>query len=487
MFPMTQTKPASPKTSDYKPPVVAVLGHVDHGKTSLLDFIRHSRIAAGEQGSITQHIGAYQVSVNDGKSITFIDTPGHEAFTSLRSRGARAADIALLVIDAAESVKDQTVESIKIIKAAGVPYIVVLNKIDLPTAKPDKVLRDLLRYDVLTEAHGGKIASVSLSATTGKGVSDLLETIVLVAELKKITEPQIGPLDGVVIEARKDVGRGNVATVLVQRGAVQVGDDVFIDSRQFRVRALIDDRGKNINQAGAGMPVEMLGFEEIPTVGARIRHQKEPNQETVSSLPASHKQVSKEEAILSIFLKADTQGSLEAVVEGLPKEVAVVASGIGDVTEKDVAFAKTAGIAILGFNVRIPSRVKKFAQDEGVRMRIYTIIYKLFEEIADVVEVLSNGPQKNILGSAKIIQEFSYEGARIAGCQIMEGRIARGDKAQVVRGTEELGEPVRVVSIRQQKDEVNKVEKGKMCGIRLSREIDFRPGDMIQSFTLYEI
>lgn len=469
----------TPTNFRLKSPVVAVLGHVDHGKTTLLDYLRKSRITSGEAGGITQHIGAYQIDTQ-GRKITFIDTPGHEAFINLRSRGAKTADIALLVIDASESVKPQTVESIKIIKEAGIPMLVAYNKIDLPTANPKKVSQDLLRYNVQTEEHGGNIVAVPISAKTGKGVDDLLGAILLVAEMKKISASDTAPLEAVVIESRKDKFKGTVATVLVQNGTLKSGEKVWVDDKEEKIRALFDDRGKGVKEAKPGMPVEVIGFGQIPGVGARI---------STKSQETKHEQRSEasEKSILSIFLKADVQGSLEAIIAGLPEEVAVITTGIGDITDGDITRAKAANLVIIGFNVHVSSMVQKFAHDEGVRIRTYTIIYKLFEEIADVVEILQSGPQKEIIGEAKVIQVFKTSDGTVAGSQITEGRIARGDKAQVVRGTEVLFENLRVISVRQQKEEVTKMEKGKLCGLRLSGDVDFMIGDMIQSYTLYEL
>ncbi|MBI4136572.1 GTP-binding protein, partial [Candidatus Roizmanbacteria bacterium] len=370
-----------------KPPVVAVMGHVDHGKTTLLDYIRKSRVALGEFGSITQHIGAYQVPVGD-KKITFIDTPGHEAFTNLRSRGASVADIALLVIDAKESVKPQTVESIKIIQKANIPTIVVLTKMDISGANPDKVKKDLLQKNVIVEEHGGSIASVPVSAKTGEGVDDLLETILLVSELKNVTADPHAPLSAVVIEAKKDPGRGNVATIIVQQGTLRVRDEVRVEQETFLVRALIDEYGKGINEALPGRPVEILGFKSMPSVGSVISA-KNATPVKVTPEESEKKDPSTEDAaILKLFLKADTFGSLEAIVHGLPREVSVSQTGIGEITESDIAQAKTMDLVVIGFNVKVPGRVAKLAKDEGVRIRAYTIIYKLFEEIEEVVTLL---------------------------------------------------------------------------------------------------
>jgi translation initiation factor IF-2 len=463
-----------------KTPVVAVLGHVDHGKTTLLDYLRKSRITSSEAGGITQHIGAYQVETN-GKKITFIDTPGHEAFINLRSRGAQTADIALLVIDAAESVKPQTVESIKIIQKAGIPMIIAMNKIDLPGANPKKVAQDLLRYNVQTEEHGGKIATVPISAKTGKGIPDLLDTILLVAEIKKISASDKGKLEASVIESRKDKFRGIIATVLIQEGTLTVGEKVWIGEKEEKIRALFDDRGKGIKQATPGMPVVVFGLGTLPPIGSILRSEPHTTAKTEKVLEKN------EGSVLSIMLKADAQGSLEAILGGLPEDLTVITTGIGDITEGDVTNAKASGLVIIGFGVGLTTPVRKFAEDEGVRIRTYDIIYKLFEEIKDGVEILKSGPQKEIIGEAKVVQVFDTSDGKVAGSQVVQGRMAKGDKVHIMRGGELIADNVRIVSVREHKDEVTKVEKGKLCGIILSSRVDFTAGDMIQSYTLYEL
>lgn len=485
---MKKTTTSTKTSFTPKPPVVAVLGHVDHGKTTLLDTLRKSRIAQGEAGAITQHIGAYQVD-HKGSKITFIDTPGHEAFTNLRSRGARTADIALLVIDAAESVKPQTVESIKIIKEANIPMIVALNKMDLPHANPKKVSRDLLRYDVQLEEQGGKVASVPISAKEGTGINDLLDSIVLVSELKQFHASEHGVLHGVVIESRKDKGRGLVATVIVQNGTLEAGETIVCGDDTFRVRALFDDRGKSVKKAPPATPVEVLGLHKLPKAGTKIFRSSEKSESEkgeASNIPEEKQSNQTEEAVLKLLLKADTQGSLEAIISQLPSEVEVVSTDVGDIVETDIMYAKTIGLVIIGFNVSASSAVQKRAQDEGVRIRTYRIIYKLLEEIEEVVELLKKGPQRKIIGEAKILQVFDTSDGQVAGCQVTEGRIARGDKVTIKRNDEEIAESVKVNAIRQQKETVNKVEKGKLCGLLLSPQIDFRVGDMIQSYILYE-
>lgn len=484
---MAQKKTKSQTSSSHfvKPPVVAVMGHVDHGKTTLLDYIRKTRVALGEFGSITQHIGAYQVPVGE-KKITFIDTPGHEAFTNLRSRGASVADIALLVVDAKESVKPQTVESIKIIKKANIPMIVVLTKMDIAGVNIDKVKRDLLQHDVIVEDHGGSIATVAVSAKTGAGVDDLLETILLVAELKNVTADPHASFAGVVIEAKKEPGRGNVASIIVQQGTLHARDEIKVEGQTFPVRALLDEYRKTIDAALPGRPVEVLGFNALPKVGTLVVAKDSTVEQAIADMKSTVTADKNADAILKLFLKTDTYGSLEAIMQGMPEGVSVSETGIGEITESDIIQAKGMDLVVIGFNVKVPGRVTKLAKDEAVRIRMYTLIYKLFEEIEEVVALLSQGPQRDIIGQAKILKTFGTSDGEVAGCQVMEGRIAKGDKVVVVRGAKEIVEDVRIKSLRLQKDEVTKVKKGEMCGVLLSAPVDFKPGDMIQSYTLYE-
>lgn len=485
---ITQSSGMLPKPSQTwsKPPVVAVMGHVDHGKTTLLDFIRKSHVAAGEHGGITQHIGAYQITVGN-KKITFIDTPGHEAFAKMRTRGARSSDLALLVVDANESVKPQTIESIRYIKEAGIPMIVAINKIDLPTADVARVKKELMKYDVTVEEFGGKIAALPISAKTGKGVSDLLDTILLVAEMKKISADPSAPFEGIVIESKKDSRHGVAATVLVNSGTLHQGDQITSEKETFKVRVMFDEYGKVVKAAEPGRPVEVLGAKEPPAVGSQMVAYGHP-----FSQPITEKEELKEiagkfatadDSALQVIIKADSENSLEAIIDGLTVDVRILSASIGDISENDIAFAKTAHAFILGFNVKTSPLVVKLAYDEGVKIKIYTLIYKLFEEIADVVSFLKEGPEKELLGKAKIIQEFTYKDERIAGCQVMDGRIAVGDKIAIMRQNESVGQG-RIKSIRKEKDEVTKVEKGHMCGVRMVGKVDFKIGDMIESYRI---
>ena len=472
-----------------RPPIVAVLGHVDHGKTTLLDTIRKSNVAAREHGGITQHIGAYQTH-----SITFIDTPGHEAFAKMRSRGARVADIALLVVAADDSVMPQTKESIEQIKASGASMIVVINKIDLPTAMPDKVKSDLAKNGVQVEGFGGDIPVAMICAKTGKGVPELLELITLVAQMKGLDFEPDAPLEAVVIETRLDKGKGMVATVVVKKGTLKFGTLLFEGSKQVaRVRAMFDEYGKGVTAAGPARPVEILGFMTMPTVGSILRtdvyleavQEKIVSPYTAENLPDWLKPVAEQEGRkLTVILKVDTAGSMEAIIAALPKQVDLVTAGIGDISEADVLTAKSAEAFIVGFNVKCPPSVEKLATAEKVVFRIYTIIYELLDELTEVVsglkEVLA---VERELGMGTIIAEFPFEKSRIAGTRVVSGRLARGDTVKIMRGEAEVAR-ARIKSIRKGKEDVTKVEKiGVECGILFDKKVDFALQDAIIAVT----
>lgn len=480
-----------------RPPIVAVLGHVDHGKTSLLDAIRKEHVAAHEHGGITQHIGAYQINA-DGKTITFIDTPGHEAFAKMRSRGATVADIALLVVAADDSVKPQTKESIEQIHAAGVTMIVVVNKIDLPAANIEKVKQDLAKNGVQVEGFGGDVPIVPVSAKAGTGLKNLLELIVLVAQMKELGSEPDGPAECVVIETRLDKGKGMIATVVVRKGTVRAGSVLFEAAHQIvKVRAMFDEFGKPVREAGPSKPVELLGFTVLPAVGSLLTDHAvttvaskaaakpaSPALYSSANLPDWLKPVAdQEKEKLNIILKADTAGSLEAIVASLGERVRVVESGVGDIGEADVLLARSSKSFIVGFNVKSPSSVMKLAQTEKVVFRTYSIIYELLDELEEVVsgmkEVLT---QERELGTGTIIAEFPYEKTRIAGTRVLSGRLAKGDMIKIMRGETEVGR-AKIKSIRKGKDEATKVEKNGECGVLLDRIVDFQVQDGIIAVT----
>jgi translation initiation factor IF-2 len=480
-----------------RPPIVAVLGHVDHGKTSLLDAIRKAKVAQGEFGGITQSIGAYQVEFQKHK-ITFIDTPGHEAFAAMRSRGANIADIALLVVAADDSVKPQTKESIDQIKASGASMVVVVNKIDLPTANIDRVKQDLAKIGVQVEGFGGDVPIVPVSAKAGTGLDKLLDLIVLMAQMKELRSESTVPLEAVVIETRLDKGKGMVASVVVKKGTLKAGMTLYEQVKQIaRVRAMFDENGKTVGEAGPSKPVEVLGFTTLPVVGALLLDTPKtievsptaqkpagPKMYSSTDLPDWLKPVAdQEKEKLNIILKTDTAGSLEAVVASLGERVRVIGSGVGDIGEADVLAARSSNAFIVGFGVKCPHAVAKLAQTEKVVFRIYNIIYELLDELAEVVsgmkEVLT---QERELGMGKIIAQFPYEKTRIAGTKVASGRLARGDSIKIMREDAEIGR-AKIKSIRKGKEEVTKVEVGGECGVLLDRIVDFQVNDGIIAFT----
>ena len=473
--------------SSARPPIVAVLGHVDHGKTSLLDYIRKTEVAKGEHGGITQHIGAYQIP-----GITFIDTPGHEAFAKMRTRGASASDIALLVVAADDGVMPQTKESIRMITEAGVPMIVVINKIDMETANVDKVKKDLARDGVQVEGFGGTIPFVLVSAKTGAGVKDLLEIIKLVADEKKLTNEPTAPLEAVVIETRIDKGKGLVATMIVKKGTLRFGTTLYNGVQPIaKVRAMFDEAGVSVSEAPPSKPVEVLGFTKLPQVGtsitdvlqqeAALPEQAVPltQEQTVQQFLSTMDQKKK----LAIIIKADTFGSLEAILEALGADVDIVTAGVGDIADQDILLAKSTGAFVIGFNVKLKQEIQKLAQIEGVVTRTYTIIYELLDELHDVIEgAMEVITQERELGKGTVIAEFPFDGKRIAGTKVISGRIARGDQVKIMRKEEEIGK-AKIKSVRKGKSEETKVEPGNDCGILFDHDVAFAIGDDIIAFT----
>lgn len=479
--------------SPTRPPIVVVMGHVDHGKTTLLDSIRKTNVAAGEHGGITQSIGAYQVEVDGGKKITFIDTPGHEAFTNMRSRGARVADIAILVVAANDSVMPQTVESIRIIKKANIPFIVAINKIDLPEANFDKVVQDLLRHEVMLENYGGDVPYVKISAKNGQGIKELLDLVGLLAEVKEIGKIVTTELMAVVIESKLDKGRGALGTVVVKSGSLKVGEEIYINEKKSKIRALIDYTGAQIKEAPAGTPVEIIGLSEVPSVGSVVSNTVHPaaeeqEQETgeKSALNRSDQEGSQS---LSLILKADALGTLEAITAQIPANVNLISSGVGEISEADVMLAKSTGGIILGFNVKVNAAALKLTETEKVLTRTYRIIYELLDELKDAAAgMLVPEEVEEVLGQGQVIAEFPFEKLRVCGTRVMDGRMARGDLVKITRaGVEEDGGVIgraKIKSLRVGKDEANKAEKGKECGILLEPQVDFRIGDDIIAYRL---
>lgn len=483
-----------------RPPVVAILGHVDHGKTTLLDFIRKSRIASGEFGGITQKIGAYEVATGikgyDTDRITFIDTPGHEAFSLLRARGANVADVVLLLVDVRDSLMPQTVESISHIKAAGVPFIVVINKIDLEDANPETVKNDLLKYGVQVEGKGGSVPVAPISAKTGLGVQDLLETILFVASDKKLTWEPKAPAKAYIIETKKD-RRGIVLSAVIKDGILHVGDTVYCQNKTARIRSLISDTGVQLNTATPSTPFELLGFEETPEVGAVITdaaQEAQPAQaQQAVSAPAPEKAKfdlasvlatpAKAEKKLALVIKSDSQGSLEAINAALSKNenVDIMLSAVGDIHKSDIFLAKTSKAIVIGFNVKPDPETKDLAKQEKVIIKTYHIIYELLDELNEVADLLQEKEEqeKNLKGEAKVLASFSIEGERVFGMKITKGKITVGDSLQLHRNNNLIGK-TRLVSLQVRAKKVQEVKKDQESGMIFSPPLDMRVGDVVK-------
>ncbi|AEI35477.1 translation initiation factor IF-2 [Francisella salina] len=495
-------------------PVVTIMGHVDHGKTSLLDYIRKARVVAGEAGGITQHIGAYSVETSKG-SITFLDTPGHEAFTSMRARGAKSTDIVILVVAADDGVMPQTEEAIQHAKAAGVPIVVAVNKIDKPEADPDRVIGELAQRNVIPESWGGDVMFANVSAKTGEGVAELLDAVLLQSEVLELEAFAEGLAEGVVIESRLEKGRGPVATVLVQNGSLKQGDNILCGTEYGRVRAMHDDLGKKIKTAGPATPVEILGLSGVPAAGddvvvidnekkakelaaQRSQRQKEAKiaQEQALKLSNMFSNMGKEgeQQTLKIILKGDVQGSVEAIRESLLKlstdevKVDIIASGIGAITSSDVTLAVASMAVIVGFNVRADGAAKKLAETDGVELRYYNIIYDLIDDVKKAMTgLLSPEMKEQIIGIAEVREVYrSSKFGSIAGCMVVEGTVKRTNPIRVLRDNVVIYEG-SLESLKRFKDDANEVKKGMECGIGVKNYNDVREGDQIEVFEVIEV
>lgn len=475
------------------PPVVAVLGHVDHGKTTLLDVIRKTNIAAREFGGITQKIGASSVSfVYEGKErrITFIDTPGHEAFMRMRGRGVQAADIGLLVVSSIDGVMPQTKESIKLLLSTKIPFIVVLTKSDLPDKNTEKVKQQLLKEEVLLEGLGGDVPFIEVSAKTNVNIKELLDLISLVFEMKQDKKPKDkeNELKAIVIESGLDTKSGPRATVVIKSGCLSIKDEVFSEDITARVRSIINDKGERLEKAEIGDAVEVLGFNKVPAVGSVVSAKKSVNTNK-QIIPSSVIEVPKtaiemlakhedEKEKLSLVLCADTLGSLEAIINSLPKDADIVLQKTGEISPADIMFAKSVGAIVVAFNMRMRDYIVRLASLEKVLFKNYTIIYELISEIKDAVAGKQLKIEEEIFGKAKILASFPYEKTKVLGISVLEGRVARGDKARILRKDEVIGES-GVSSVRMGKNVVSRVDKGREAGIIISPFIDFAIGDML--------
>jgi translation initiation factor IF-2 len=455
-----------------RPPIVTVLGHVNHGKTTLLDAIRKTRIAFKEAGGITQNIGASQVTTKEGKKITFIDTPGHAAFSQMRSRGARVADIAILVIAADDGVKPQTKESIVQINEAKIPFIVAITKVDLATANVEAVLGQLEKEGILLEKRGGNTPWIELSAKTGKGIGALLELISLMAEMNAIKGDPEDSLEAVVIETSKDKG-GPVVNAVIRNGQIMVGQNLYTETGQTKVRCLISSKGMT-KVALPGDAVQILGFEILPEVGAKIFSTVMDKAQT-KNLEKEHRKI--EEGQVGLLIKAKNSGCLEAILANMPSEVFVVDSGVGDVYESDVLLAKASGVSrIFAFESKAPSAVRKLAEAEGVNIKTFKVIYELFQEIDDIIKK----GKTEILGKAEIIALFPFNDKKIAGCRVVSGKINKSDNLVLMRKDMELGK-IKAISLQKQKQIINQAGQGEEFGILFEPQFDFVKGDMVVS------
>lgn len=459
-----------------RPPVVTLVGHIDHGKTTLLDKIRQSRVASGEAGGITQHIGAYKIEIKNKKEITFIDTPGHAAFSKMRARGVEVTDLVVLVVAADEGVQEQTKESYDHIKAANVPFLVAVNKTDLPSANVEQVKSQLSEIGIVPEDYGGDTVVVPLSAQTGEGVDNLLEMILLMAEMEELTADPEGDLEGVVIESSLDRQRGPVATVLVKNGKLTMGEEIYGEKIPAKIKALIDWQGNRVEEALPGDPVEILGFKEVPPIGA-----------VVGEEPAEKKKIKEskeedEEGKLKIILKADVEGSIEAIKANLLPEVQVIHSGVGVVTESDVFLAQSTQADIFAFNVELMPAAKNLIKQSQIKVFQTDIIYELLEEIEERLKGEKDPLEdKIVLGEAEILAEFKIGGKRIAGGRVNEGEIFRDQKVFLKRGEKIIGQSV-LASLRHRKEDIKKAKKDREFGAVFSPPLDFEVGDVIISY-----
>lgn len=477
-----------------RPPVVTILGHVDHGKTTLLDFIRKSRVAEREHGGITQRIGAYEVATGikdySTDKITFIDTPGHEAFSKLRARGANVADIALLIIDAKDSLKPQTSESISHIKAAQIPFIVVLNKTDLPDAKPDRVKIDLMKYEVIAEDKGGTVPVLNISAKTGKGVAELLEAILLLSSDLNLQSGTGNQLKAYVIETKKDK-RGIVVSAIIKGGNLKVGQTIYSEGQEVKVRAIVNDLGKNVQEVMPSTPFELLGFSKMPEVGSlisdvpQIVKEVEPVEETPSSPLDIHSLFGPlEEKKLSLIIKADTQGSLEAIIGsfGGSDKIEIALTGVGSIYKSDIFLAKTTGSIVIGFNVKPDMDVEDIAKQEKVVIKTYNIIYELLEELTEVANLIREKTEreKNLKGEAKILATFIIESEKVFGIKVTKGKINLNDEIEIYRDANLVGK-TKLVSLKMRAKSVEEAKKDQEAGMLFAPEIDIKVGDVVKS------
>ncbi|MGM0369548.1 MAG: translation initiation factor IF-2 [Bacillota bacterium] len=499
---------------ELRPPVVTVMGHVDHGKTTLLDAIRKTNVTGGEAGGITQHIGAYQVDI-DGQKVTFLDTPGHEAFTSMRARGAQATDIAIIIVAADDGVMPQTVEAINHAKAADVPMIVAINKVDKPNAQPERVKQELTEHGLVVEEWGGDIVTVPISALQQENLDELLEMIILTAEMEELKANPSRPANGIIVEAELDRGRGPVATVLVKNGTLEVGDHIVVGPAHGRVRAMIDDQGNRIEKAGPATPVEVLGLSAVPSAGdvlevldesSQVRDIAEDRQDekrarelvdhkTAVNLDDLFEQIQQGEIKdLNIVIKADVQGSIEAIREALldlstdEVQVNVVHSGVGGITETDVMLASASNAIIIGFNVRPGTNARKISEKENIEIRTYRVIYRAIEDVRNAMEGLLDPDYKEvIIGEVEVRDTFKVpKVGMIAGAYVTDGKITRNAELRLLRDGKIIHEG-DISSLKRFKNDVKEVKEGYECGVGIEDYNDLKVGDVMEVYEYEEV
>ena len=488
------------KNVQVRPPIVTIMGHVDHGKTTLLDSLRHTSVTKSEAGGITQHIGAYQV-VHNGNLITFIDTPGHAAFSSMRKRGAEITDIVVLVVAGTEGLKPQTVESIKLINETKIPCVVAMNKSDLVGFTPDMVKAQLTEYGILCEGYGGQVPAVSISALKNEGLDELLETISLVAEMEQLTADEDGELEAIVIETKQDKKKGPMASVIVKNGTVRVGEVVYAGDQMTKIRAMFDEYGKDVKEAKPGKPVALMGFKQLPVVGTLIGSritdvvtadviQNSKNLEIEESEKEDEIEGEIEDrpvddqVKLPIIVKADTQGSLEAVIDSISSEIVILHREVGPINESDILLSQTTGAIVIGFGVPITSSAAKLAETESVNYKQFDIIYKLLEYLEKkVLFLLEPTINEEEMAIAKVLQVFSIRGEKIAGCKILSGEMSKKFSIKVLRDEVEIAN-TKIKSLKQGKEDIETVKSSSECGIILQRSIDIQVGDVIKSYRI---
>jgi len=473
------------KNKSSRPPIVTIMGHIDHGKTTLLDALRQTNVAQKESGGITQHIGAYQLE-HKKRKITFIDTPGHAAFAAMRSRGVKITDLVILVIDAVESVKPQTKECLDHINNAKVPFLIALNKMDLPNASSDIVKKDLADAGVLVEGYGGDIVCVEISAKTKKGLDQLLEMIILLADMQQLKTDPKKPFAAVVIESSLDQRKGPLATIIVKNNSLKIGDNIQTDSTSGKVKALFDYNNQPIKKVIPSQPAQVLGFKQVPAVGAIVNDSELP----WNSEGADHSEQSKKKSNLNkesnpklkIILKTDVAGTLEAIIQNLGNEVALISRGIGNITESDILLAQSTGAQIIAFRIKPTSAAVKLADIENISIQTYSLIHDLLEDIQQqILKLLEPTIDEEVLGEAKIIAQFTVKGATIAGCQITSGKFTTGNMVHLIRNKDQIADS-KIKSIHQEKEIIDKAKKGQECGIAFTTNLDFNLKDKIIAY-----